>query len=118
MRDRRLRLFLLAGLAVTALLAGVASFYASSQPDGLERVARDTGIDETATAHAAGDSPLADYSVSGVEDSRLSGGLAGLVGVGLTVVVAGGLFLGLRAMRTRRRPADEPVPPAGAAAGR
>ena len=36
--------FLLAGLLASLLLAGVASFYASSSPDGLEKVAEDIGF--------------------------------------------------------------------------
>jgi cobalt/nickel transport protein len=34
-------------LVVALLLAGVVSYYASSEPDGLNRVAQDTGISRT-----------------------------------------------------------------------
>lgn len=84
--------FLAAGAVVALALAGIASFYASSQPDGLERVAADHGFADDATDHAAADSPLSDYAVSGVGDRRLSVGLAGVVGVAATAVVAGGGF--------------------------
>lgn len=90
------------GLAVSLLLAGFVSFYASSDPDGLEKVAHDQGIDRTAEEHAAAGSPLAGYGVRDVEDARLSGGLAGVIGVGVTVVAGSGVF---RAVR-RRRTAD------------
>ena len=76
--------FLLAGLVVSLLLAGVVSSFASGDPDGLERVAIDKGFAETAEDHALSDGPLADYTVRGVEDERLSTGLAGVLGVGLT----------------------------------
>lgn len=85
------RLWLVAG-AVALLLAGIVSAYASSQPDGLERVAEDKGFLEAADDHDLGGSPLADYGVEGVDDDRLSVGLAGAIGVVLTLAVGGGLF--------------------------
>lgn len=97
---RSRRGFWLAGLVTSLVLAGFVSFYASADPDGLERVATDHGIAEQAEEHAAADSPLADYGVKNVEDARLSGGLAGVIGVGLTVVAGTGVFWTVR----RRRP--------------
>lgn len=91
---------LLAGLGVSLLLAGVVSFYASADPDGLEKVAADKGIDAKAEEHAAADSPLADYGVKGITDTRLSGGLAGVIGVGVTVVAGTGVFWAVRRRRT------------------
>jgi hypothetical protein len=94
--DRRLIWFLAAGVAVALVVAGVLSGFASGEPDGLERVAIDQGFEEAAADHALADSPLADYAVAGVEDERMSTGLAGIIGVAITLVVAGGLFYGLR----------------------
>ncbi|NED20212.1 cobalt ABC transporter permease, partial [Streptomyces sp. SID9913] len=91
-----------AGLVTSLLLAGFVSFYASADPDGLEKVATDHGIDEKAEEHATADSPLADYGVRDVSDERLSGGLAGVIGVGVTVVAGTGVFWVLR----RRRGTD------------
>ena len=71
------------GLAASVVLAGFVSFYASANPDGLEKVAQDKGIDGQAEGARAADSPLADYGVKGIADARLSGGLAGLIGVGV-----------------------------------
>lgn len=62
------------GLVTSLVLAGFVSFYASANPDGLEKVAADKGIDAKAEKHATSDSPLADYGVKDVEDARLSGG--------------------------------------------
>ena len=45
------RKFFASFLLVSALLAGGASFYASSSPDGLEKVAEDVGFIETAEDH-------------------------------------------------------------------
>jgi cobalt/nickel transport system permease protein len=88
------------GLVASLLLAGFVSFYASSNPDGLEKVAADQGIDRKAEEHANADSPLADYGVRDVEDDRLSGGLAGVIGVGVTVVAGTGVFWAVRKRRT------------------
>jgi cobalt/nickel transport system permease protein len=91
----------LAGLATSLVLAGVVSFYASANPDGLEKVAADKGIDAKVEDHAAADSPLADYGVKDVENARLSGGLAGVIGVGVTVVAGTGVFWAVRRRRTQ-----------------
>ncbi|MFF0740968.1 energy-coupling factor ABC transporter permease [Streptomyces sp. NPDC004111] len=90
-----------AGLVTALVLAGVVSFYASASPDGLEKVAADQGIDKNVREHAAADSPLADYGVRNVDNARLSGGLAGVIGVGVTVAVGSGVFW---AVRKRRAP--------------
>ena len=75
-----------------AVLSGVVSFYASSQPDGLEKVAEDKGFLETAKDSAVANSPLADYGVSGVDNERLSVGLSGLIGIVVTALVGIILF--------------------------
>ncbi|MEV7726845.1 energy-coupling factor ABC transporter permease [Streptomyces sp. NPDC087917] len=92
----------IAGLVTALVLAGFVSFYASASPDGLEKVAADKGIDAKVEGHAAADSPLADYGVKDVGNARLSGGLAGIIGVGVTIVVGTGIFWTVR----RRRAED------------
>ncbi|MFI0774694.1 energy-coupling factor ABC transporter permease [Streptomyces sp. NPDC021212] len=91
------------GLGAALLCAGVVSFYASASPDGLEKVAQDKGIDRKTEDHAAKDSPLADYGVKDISDARLSGGLAGVIGVGATLAVGTGVFV---VVRRRRADAD------------
>ncbi|CAL9474247.1 energy-coupling factor ABC transporter permease [Streptomyces sp. R1] len=88
------------GLVASLVLAGFVSFYASANPDGLEKVAADKGIDEKAEDHAAADSPLADYGVKDISDARLSGGLAGVIGVGVTVVAGSAVFWAVRRRRS------------------
>ncbi|MEU3348690.1 energy-coupling factor ABC transporter permease [Streptomyces sp. NPDC006700] len=100
------------GLVTSLLLAGFVSFYASASPDGLEKIAHDQGIDKKEEAHAAADSPLADYGVKDIADARLSGGLAGVIGVGATVVAGSTVFWVVR----RRRTAAEPSHPSSQAA--
>ena len=106
----RTRTFVVIGLAVALLIAGVGSWYASSSPDGLEATAAEQGFADTARDSASADSPLADYALAGVDDGRLSGGLAGVIGVLLVLALAGGLTL-----LVRRRPArDDAADPAAA----
>jgi cobalt/nickel transport protein len=100
--DRRLLPFLLAGMLVALLLAGVASQYASRDPDGLTKVAQDQGFAKAEDESATADSPLAGYGTSGIESSRLSGGLAGVAGVAATFLLAGGLL-----WVVRRRPEQD-----------
>ncbi len=85
--------FYLGGLLVSLVLAGVVSFYASSHPDGLEKVADEICFLETAKDPATAGSALADYGVAGVENERASVGIAGVIGVAATGVIATGLFL-------------------------
>jgi cobalt/nickel transport protein len=98
-----------AGFAVVALvIAGALSYFADANPDGLdsatlkgcEVVTTDAGAELTgdciaknAGDHHLADSPLADYAVGG--DARFTG-VAGVLGVLATAVVAGGLFWLLR----------------------
>lgn len=100
-------------LLVSLLVAGVASYYASSHPDGLEYVAEQTGFIDAAEDSPTADSPLADYQTSGIDDARLSGGVAGVVGVVVMLVLSTGLFWLLR----RRGAASDAGGDAGADAG-
>jgi len=84
------------GLVVSLVLAGGVSYYASSQPDGLEKVAGDIGFLDSAKESAVEEGPLAGYGVAGVENERISGGLAGVIGVASTAAVSFGLFYALR----------------------
>lgn len=94
-----------AGFAVAALLvAGLLSYLASPAPDGLDTVmmqgctATGSGgaqqlsgecIARNAEDHDLADSPLAGYTLDG--DGALSG-VAGVLGVMVTLALAGGLF--------------------------
>jgi hypothetical protein len=84
------------GLALSLVLAGGISYYASSQPDGFEKSAGEIGFLDTAEESPLAGSPLAEYKIEGVENERLSGGLAGVVGVAATAAISFGIFYGLR----------------------
>ncbi len=92
----RLKTLVLSGFMIAVLIAGVASYYASSHPDGLEYVAGLTGFGDTARDSATARGPLADYRTRGVANDRLSGGLAGVLGTLTVGGLAGGLFWLLR----------------------
>lgn len=88
--------FVLVGLLVSIVIAGFLSFYASSHPDGLEKVTADQGLDITAVDSANADSSLADYGVAGVEDDRVSAFLGGVIGVAITGLAGAGLYIWVR----------------------
>lgn len=104
-KSHRTLAFLAVGLLVSLLLAGVVSYYAAADPDGLTKVSEDQGFAGSASAHALDDGPFAGYGTNGVESPRLSGGIAGAVGVGTTFLLVGGLFLLVRG-RTSRSPQE------------
>ena len=87
---------LVIGLLASIVIAGFLSFYASSQPDGLEKVSADQGLDVTAVDSANADSVLADYGVAGVENERASAFLGGVIGVAITGLAGVGLYVWLR----------------------
>jgi cobalt/nickel transport protein len=101
----RLTAFLVGGLLVSLVLAGVVSNFASSSPDGLDSATRDgctvSADDETtrgecaageAKDHELADGPLADYGVKGIDDEFVATGLSGVVGVLVVFAIGGGLF--------------------------
>jgi cobalt/nickel transport protein len=103
--------FLVAGLLVALVLAGIVSSFASSSPDGLDATAREGctfNADDEITGgtcmlqreqdHQLADSPLADYGIKGIDNPYVSTGLAGVAGVLITFAAGGGLF-----WLTRRR---------------
>lgn len=106
--NKRAAGFFLGFLVIALLIAGGLSYFASSDPDGLDSVTLHgcqvsevdgqekldgTCIAQNAQGSATAGSPLADYAVGGGEGTT---GLAGIIGVVVTLVVAGGLFWVLR----------------------
>jgi cobalt/nickel transport protein len=103
--DRKRTLLFFAGFALVALvLAGVVSYFADSNPDGLDAATQQgcdvvgeelTGdcIARGAEEHGLVGSPLADYAVGG--DDRFTG-VAGVLGVVATLAVGFGVFFLLR----------------------
>ena len=79
-------------LGVAVLVAVFLSPFASTKPDGLERVAEDKGFLERGEGPQVVDSPIADYVLPGIKNERLATSIAGLVGV--IIVAALGFGLG------------------------
>ena len=96
-------LFVVGGLMLALALAFFVSPYASSSPDGLNKVAEDKGFDGSAQGHALDDGPLAGYAVKGVDDANLSKGLAGIIGVTMTFGI-GLILFGLLVRRNHLAP--------------
>jgi len=86
------RLFVISGLLLAFSLVLLVSPVANPNPDGLNRVAIDEGFAGTETDHGLGDSPLADYAVSGVDHDWLSKGLSGIIGILATFALGLALF--------------------------
>jgi len=90
-----------AGLAVALVLGVFVSQFASSSPDGLEKVAEDKGFLESAEDKEAWTaSPLPDYTVPGVGAEGTSTGLAGLLGTAAMFAVGFGV---IRMVTPRRK---------------
>jgi len=102
-RRSSITVFVVLGLGVALAFAFFVSPLASSEPDGLERVAIDQGFEGQAATHAMAGGPLADYSVTGVDNSWLSTGVSGVVGVVLCFLIGAAVVLVIRAIRSRRR---------------
>lgn len=95
-----LRAFVLAGVLLAAALAIFVGPYASSSPDGLEKVAAEEGFAGAADDSAVAEGPLADYGVQGIDDERTGTAAAGLVGVLVTFGIGIGVFALVRTMRS------------------
>jgi cobalt/nickel transport protein len=91
--------FYIVSLSISFLIAGVLSFYASSSPDGLEKVASKIGFIDNAKESATSSSALADYGVQGINNERLSVGLAGIIGVVVTGLL---MYLIIRLLGKKR----------------
>ena len=94
-RQKRDRWFILAGLGVALLLAVFLSPFASTDPDGLDRVAQDLQFDQKAAETGAADKlPFAaifeEYAVKGVPP-QVATPLAGLLGTLATFGIAWGI---------------------------
>ena len=87
---------LIGGFILSFFLAGVLSFYASSSHDGLVKVAGEIGFIDSAKDHSFSSGPLANYGIKGVENQRLSTGLAGAIGITATGLISYGLFYVVR----------------------
>ncbi len=88
---------LLFSLAIAAFL----SPFASTSPDGLERVAEDKGFIHLSEGKEVVKSPMPDYVMPGLENEAVAGSLAGVAGTLITFAVMYG-FGKLYIIKSRR----------------
>jgi cobalt/nickel transport system permease protein len=91
-----------AGLVLALVLAALVSPFASSLPDGLEKVAETAGFSSLAEGPPAWrNSPLPEYTVPGVEAEGVSTGLAGILGTSAVFLLGFGVvkLLGRRGVK-------------------
>ena len=82
-KDKRL---VLAGLAICVVIAVMAPFIASSNPDGLEKTAEDVSSAQESNIYNA---PMSDYQIPFLgEDNPYGGVLALVIGVLVTLTIA------------------------------
>ncbi len=93
------RWFGAAAVVLGLVLALLVAPLASPEPDGLERVARDTGLALEAEPTRAAASPLAGYKVDAVDSEAAGTGLSGVIGATVTFGVGIAVF----ALWPRRR---------------
>jgi hypothetical protein len=100
------RLFVALALAIAVGLATAVSPYASSSPDGLEKVAQKTAFVDKGELHDVQQrSPMPEYAFPGIDDPRLATGLAGFVGTLAVFAIGSGIAIVLR----RRHGHDSPA---------
>jgi cobalt/nickel transport protein len=68
------------GLVIALFLAGIISIFASSSPDGLEKVAENLGFLEKGEGDPTLKAPVPDYAMPGIKNEKLATGIAGIVG--------------------------------------
>jgi PDGLE domain len=99
-RSIPMRLFVALALSLAIGLAFFLSPYASSSPDGLNRVAGDKGFDASARVDAIQEaSPIPGYAFPGIDDEKLAKGVAGFVGTLGVFALGYGAAVTIRRMR-------------------
>ena len=95
-----MRIFVVFALALAIGLGAAVSPFASTAPDGLNRVAENHSFGDRGRLNALQeDSPAPGYAFPGVENERLAKGLAGFTGTLAVFAIGFGI-----ATAARRRP--------------
>ena len=88
----QLKGFLWIGLGVSLLLALFLCPFASSSPDGLEKVAEQQGFAEKGGSWTLWRyTPFRDYAIPGIKNEKLATALAGFIGTAAIFMIAIGL---------------------------
>jgi len=97
---------LLVGLAVALVVGGAVSYFASAEPDGLEKTQADLGADEA--RHGGVEAPpvaFDEYRLTWLGEGFWANAAAGVVGSLLVL----GILLGVGRILGRRRAAEKPA---------
>jgi hypothetical protein len=79
--SRSTRVIVIVGLALAVGLATAISPFASSSPDGLQKVAENKAfLDDGRLQSVQEDSPIPGYAFPGIDNARVATGVAGFVG--------------------------------------
>ena len=87
-------------LGISILIAAAIAPFASSLPDGLERVAKDLGFIDKDSGSVL-ESPMADYQAPVAANEKASTAFAGILG---TMLVFAVVYLAARTLRKRGKP--------------
>ncbi len=90
---------IITGLFIAVAIAVFLSPFASSHPDGLEKVAEDKNFLQTAEEKEIIKAPVPDYSMPGIKNETIAGSVAGLIGTFLVFGIAYGIGLFLKSRR-------------------
>lgn len=102
MTDKQNYTFVLVGIVAAVIIAMFISVFASSFPDGLEKVAENLGfIDRAEEVVAESAFLIPDYAVGGVGSELWQTSLAGLSGVLIILAIFGIVYLIYKAARKK-----------------
>jgi len=100
---RRMLWFALGSMAAAIALAGLISPFASTSPDGLERVATAKGFIEKGEGDPAWKwMPIPDYALPGIKNGSLATASAGIIGTLAAFGCGYGIARVLKRKRTHR----------------
>lgn len=82
--------FIIIASVVCIVISVFIAHFASSSPDGLEKVAQKLGFEQRA-GESVVKSAMPDYTVPQIKNEKISASLAGAIGVGVTFSLAFGV---------------------------
>lgn len=82
---------ILTGLFIAVAIAIFLAPFASSHPDGLEKVADDKGFLHKGESTELFSAPIPDYEMPGVKQEKIAVSLAGIIGTLVTFLAAYGI---------------------------
>lgn len=96
-----MRTFIAGGILAALFFGAIISQFAVDNPDGLERVAEDTGFAASGGEHALEGSLFADYATAGIENEAVSLAVAGIAGTTIVFAVGWGIVAATRSESSR-----------------